>query len=95
MYLLKLDDISKLNALKLFHNFKNNKLPYFIKDMFASDPTHNYETRFSTNPNICAIKTSGAKQRIKYFLPKLLQNISPTIREKLDTHSLRWVATGE
>ena len=93
MYLLKLDDIFKLNALKLYHNFKNNKLPYFFQDMFAGDPTHNYETRFSTNPNICAIKTSGAKQRIKYFLPKLLQNISPIISEKLDTHSLKGFST--
>ena len=89
MHLLKLNDIFKLNALKLYHNFKNNKLPHFFQDMFTCEQSHPYETRFATALSSCPIKTTGAKQRIRFFLPKLLQDIPPNIREKLDTHSMK------
>ena len=78
-----------MNALKLYHNFLNNKLPHFFQNMFTMEQTHQYETRSASFPNPCHIKTSGAKKRVKYFLPNMLQNISPHILDKIQTHSIK------
>ena len=91
-HLLKLEDIFELNALKLYHNFLNNKLPHFFQNMFTMEQTHQYETRSASFPNPCHIKTSGAKKRVKYFLPNMLQNISPHILDKIQTHSIKGFA---
>ena len=89
MHLLKLEDIFELNALKLYHNFKNDKLPHFFQNMFSVVQSHHYDTRSASNLKSCHIKTSGAKQRIRYFLPNILHNAPTNISEKIYTHSIK------
>ena len=45
--LLKIQDILTLQTLKLYHKFRNNKLPYYIQNwpLFQNSNIHNHNTR--------------------------------------------------
>lgn len=86
--LLKLNDIFKLQCLKLYHKYKNNNVPLYFNDMFASnDVIHSYNTRQRHNLHIYGTRTRAASNCIRHYIPKLIGELPSLITEKIDTHS--------
>ena len=90
--LLKLDDIFRCNALRFVYNLFNDRLPsYFIDTLLSNGPNHVYPTRVShaltNNLRQYRITTSGAKECMRYYVPKLLNDTDCIITDKIFSHS--------
>ena len=89
LYILKVNDIFKLNALKFYFKFTTGELPTYFHNMFIRiEETHNYTTRGRfelTQPNVT---TSVGKKCIRYYMSNILINTQPSIKSKINTHSL-------
>ncbi len=48
---LKINDFIKLNELKFYFKYKNNRLPYHLQNLLLqpNNDTHNHETRIHQN----------------------------------------------
>lgn len=92
--LLKVKDILKLQELKFYYKYRNNKLPYYLQNMpfnYNID-THSYATRIRLNIHHPRAKHEYAKQCIRYDLPMVINSTPLIILEKIDTHSLQGFA---
>ena len=69
--LLKIEDIMKTKALKLYYRYKQNELPKYFESLLYQLPT----------------KTSTGRLCIRHYIPELLSKTPECITEKLDTHS--------
>ena len=85
--ILKISDIFRLNCLKIFHKFLNEKVPAYINFMLQP-VTHQYNTRNRRRPPTIRVHKSAAQKRIKIYLPRCLSNTHPMIKDKLYTHSI-------
>ena len=85
--ILKISDIFRLNCLKIFHKFLNEKVPAYINSMLQP-VTHQYNTRNRRRPPTIRVHKSAAQKRIKIYLPRCLSNTHPMIKDKLYTHSI-------
>jgi hypothetical protein len=92
--LLKINDILKLQILKFYYKFKNNKLPYYLQNLPFINNTaiHTHATR--TQHNIHEIKPNHefARKGIRYQLPKVVNGSPIEIIDKVNTHSLQGFA---
>ena len=89
--LLRVNDIYKLTALKIFHKYKNNTLPPFFNNIFEiteTPPTHSYELR-QRQERLTSPNTVGASQSPKFLIPNMIKEISPEITNALETESLK------
>ena len=87
--LLKIQDIYKLNMLKFFFKYHNDKLPNYFNGMFDTIYiSHNYFTRQGGQPVVARGRTIAANHSIRYTLPEEIKNTHACIIEKLATHSL-------
>ena len=89
--LLRVDDLYKLTAIKIYHKYKNDKLPPFFNNIFEllePLPNHNYELRHrqqrQNTPN-----TVGASQSPKFRIPDIIEHISPEITAMFESESLK------
>ena len=88
--LLKLDDIFKLQCLKLYHKYKNNNIPLYFENMFSDNSdVHSYNTRQSNKLHIRGTRTCAASKCIRHYIPKLIYELPLSITEKLDIHSYK------
>ena len=86
--LLKLDDIFKLQCLKLYHKYQNNNIPLYFQSMFSENATvHFYNTRQNKKLHIQGTRTRAAAHCIRHYIPKLMYEMPLSITEKLATHS--------
>ena len=91
--LLRVNDIYKLTALKIYHKYKNNTLPPFFFNIFEiaeAPPTHSYELR-QREERLSSPNTVGASQSPKFLIPNIIRDIPADITEKLETASLKVV----
>ena len=88
MDLLKIQDILRLKALKFYFRYTQNQLPQYFQNIFAvAPPTHSYFTRGRDVPFLPMPAKNRSKNCIRYFVPKLLQNLPPCVTDKIYTHS--------
>ncbi len=88
--LLKVTDILRLQELKFYYKYKNNKLPHYLQHLPLECNTdiHYYETR--TQHKLCELKTDHeyAKKCLRYDVVKIINNTLALILDKIETHSL-------
>ena len=78
--LLKLNDLFKLNALKLYYKFNNGLLSIYIASIFRYDTGKDqYNLR---NENILInleVETQSGENCIRYYLPRLANSTNQTL----------------
>ena len=91
--LLKLNDLFRLNFLKLYYKFNNGLLPIYVASLFQYDTGNgHYDLR---NENILInseARTRSGENCIRYYLPRLVNNTNQDILEKTSTHSYQGFA---
>ena len=87
--LLKCNDICALHAYKFCFKLENGMLPeYFHSGIFVKvSNVHNHLIRQSNNFHLPLIKHEFAKSTIKFKISKFFNNIDPSIKNKIYTHS--------
>ena len=86
--LLKIEDIMKTKALKLYYRYKQNELPKYFEPMFTeSNENHSHDTKHKSLLYQLPTKTSTGWLCIRHYIPELLSKTPECITEKLDTHS--------
>ncbi len=87
--LLKFQDIFKLQELKFYFKFINNKLPHYLQNLpFNKNTTHSHATRNQHNIHQMRPKHEYARKCIRYDLPILINNAPSEILEKVYIHSI-------
>ena len=87
--LLKIEDIFKVQCLKFFYKFENNKVPVYFQESFTFNRTnHNYVTRHRENFQHNILNRQTSKKNLKNHLPKVLNGIPTCLLSKIYTHSL-------
>jgi hypothetical protein len=89
--LLKVNDILKLQELKFYYKYKNNKLPHYLQSLpfHPNTEIHNHETRTKHNLHQPISKHSFAKNCVRFDIPKIVNKTPNCILAKIDTHSLQ------
>lgn len=88
--LLKVTDILKLQELKFYYKFINNKLPSYLQTLpfYSNTETHDHYTRTQDDIHQPFAKHDYAKKCIRYDLPKIINGTPTIILDKVSTHSL-------
>ena len=88
--LLKLSEIFSIAQLKFYFRYKNYTLPEYFRRFpyYANMNIHSHRTRNRTELRIPRVKHAFANKCIRNSFPNLINNLEPTIKEKIDTHSL-------
>ena len=88
LFMLKVSDIYKMNQLKFYFKYSNDKLPIYFKDMFKhTSTTHTHDTRNKDLPIVILPRTSAAEHSLRYSIPKLILDTPSNIIDKISTHS--------
>ena len=91
--LLKVEDIFKVNILRMYYKCCNNTIPMYFRGMFPAQSTrHTHNTRAGSNPIMHHFNTAGGRYSIRHFVPELLRQTPSCIIDKIETHSLQGVA---
>ena len=70
--LLKIEDIMKTKALKLYYRYKQNELPKYFESMFTeSNDNHSHHTRHKSLLYQLPTKTSTGRLCIRHYIPEL------------------------
>ena len=92
--LMKIEDIYKANALKLYFKYKNDMVPCYFKGMFSVlHHTHGYGTRNRDQTRPHKPNTALSESSIRYYIPRLIQSIPSRILDKINTHSIHGFST--
>ena len=88
LHVLKVQDILKLKALKFYFRYSKNDVPSYFQGMFDYSPSvHSHFTRNRGKACLPKPTRPSLKHCIRYYIPLLLQNIPPCIKDKIYTHS--------
>ena len=93
--LLKINDIYRLQLLKLYFKCKQNLLPVYF-DSFDLTPNcrvHQHNTRNINKMHEPYVRHAFAKTCSRYELPIFVNKTSPSIIEKVNTHSFKGFCT--
>ena len=92
--LLKVMDILKLQQLKFYYKFRNQKLPYYLQalPLNYNRDMHSYSTRTQNNLHVIGTKHEFAKNCIRHDVIKTVNSTPDCILDKIDTHSLNGYA---
>ena len=88
--LLKVEHILKLQELKLYHKFSNNKLPVYLQNLplNQNNSIYNFNTRGQYNIHTIRVHHEFAKRSLRYSLPHTINNAPDLLKDKVTTHSL-------
>ena len=88
---LKVDDLLKLQQLKLYYNYSHYNVPiYFQKwKLFPNCDVHKHDTRNKHELYTYRIKHEFAKKCLRHNLPLILNNNPHTVKDKISTHSMQ------
>ena len=91
--ILKVRDVRILAAIKIFHKYKNGKLPNYFNNMFEALPQnqHSYQLRQRDNRYPTA-STIAASQSPRFVIPKIISELGEGIKSKFTTHSLQGIS---
>ena len=85
--LLKLNDLFRLNVLRLYYTFHKGLLPIPVTNIFRYDTGNDhYDLR---NENVFInfeVRTRSGENCIRYSLPRLVNSTNQDILEKISTH---------
>ena len=86
--LLKIQDILTLQTLKIYHKFRNNKLPYYIQNwpLFQNSNIHNHNTRGANALHKNRCLHVFAQKSLKLNITNIVNDTPHIILEKIDTH---------
>ena len=92
--ILRIDDLYKLNCLKIFYKYKNNSLPFEIEKLFSEAPPnqHQYQTSTQTLQNDLILTQKRAtsektKNLLSFNLPVLINSMPIHLINLTNTHS--------
>ena len=85
--LLKVSDIYKLTAIKIFHKYKNDELPEYFDNFFETH-THRYNTR-KQNKRRATPSTVTASQSPRFSIPTIVDSFPEHVTAKLQNNSLK------
>ena len=82
LYLLKLEDIRKLQISQFMFSIRNNLTPIGFQDMFTlNSQIHRYNTRTSKSFHLLRIRTKLRQFSIKYQGPMIFNSLDSDIKE--------------
>ena len=85
--LLKIEDMMKIKALKLYYRCKQNVISKCFDSMFTeSNDNHSHDTRHKSLLYQLPTKTSTGRLCVRHYIPGILTKTPECITEKLDTH---------
>ena len=86
--LLKIQDILTLQTLKIYHKFRNNKLPYYIQNwpLFQNSNIHNHNTPGANALHKNRCLHVFAQKSLKLNITNIVNDTPHIILEKIDTH---------
>ena len=92
--LLKIDDIFKLQCLKFLYKQQKGKTPIYFDSVFVNNNnnlivTHTHNTRFQNRQQPIRTNREFTKNTIRYFIPNLLAELDPNLKNRMTTHSLQ------
>ncbi len=89
--LLKVNDIFKLQELKFYYKYKNNKLPLYLQSLpfHSNTRTHDQDTRIKHKIHNPIGKHVFSKNCLMFDIPKIVNNCPNSILDKINTHSLQ------
>ena len=95
LYLLKLDDIYRIQLLKFIYKLINKQLPdYFNQNLLLyNTQRHQHATRACTNVFIPRVNHEFAKRNIRFSIAKIFNNSPDIIINKIFTHSIHGFST--
>jgi hypothetical protein len=85
--LLKLEDISRLNCLKVYYKYVHNNLPWYYID-FVKESGNRYNTRQTGNVVFPRAHFTHCRNRLRFKIPQALNTTEPIVKNKIFTHSL-------
>ena len=87
--ILRIDDILKLQELRFIYKLENKTLPkYYLDTMFIrQSEIHNYQTRQANDFRTPQSSHKFTCNSIRHRLPAVYNNCSPSIKNKIYTHS--------
>ena len=85
MNILKVHDIFELKCLKIYHNYLNSKVPYYISTLFPV--THHPHNTRHRGQLIARSTSARSSNTLRHRIPKLLQTLPDLSKDKLTTHS--------
>ena len=87
--ILKLDDVFKQSVLKFYYSYCYVSLTLYFQsfDLNLRAECHNYNIRSNKLFHTNKIRTKMAENSLRNVLPKLLNENSPSILDKIATHS--------
>ncbi len=88
--LLKLEDLLKLQELKLYYKNKNNKLPYYLQNLpfELNTITQDHSTRIQHNIHQPKTNYVYAKYCVCFNVLPVINSSQKAILDKIDTHIL-------
>ena len=92
--LLKVCDILKLQTLKFYYKYRHGHLPTYLLNLpFQYNyETHGHNTRTRNQIHRDKVAHAFAVRSIRHNLPLVVNDTSPEILEKINTHSLQGFA---
>ena len=90
MDILRLKDLLDINALKFYYKYLRGTLPsYFYSfNITTQGENHSYNTRQSDQIRTNRTRTHFADNRLKIYLPPLINSVPTTLLQKIATHSI-------
>ena len=94
-YLLKLDDIYRIQLLKFIYKLINKQLPYYFNQnlLLYNTQHHQHATRACTNVFIPRVNHEFAKRNIRFSIAKIFNNSPDIIINKIFTHGIHGFST--
>ena len=90
--LLKAQDIYKITAIKIFHKYKNDKLPKYFNGIFEYiPPTHNHNTRNRNNRRDVP-STISASHSPRFTIPRIIDTLDEGFKNSFSLNSLDSIA---
>ncbi len=89
--LLKIIDIFKLQELKFYYKYKNNKLPHYLQSLpfHPNIETQDNATRIQHNIHEAKTNHTFAKKKLCFDIPKIV-NVNPnSMLDEIHTHRFR------
>ncbi len=90
MKLPKISDVLKLQQIKLYYKYKNNKLPHYLQALpfHPNTRTHDHNTRIKHDIHHPIAKHIFAKNYVRFGIPRIVNDCPNSILNKINTHIL-------
>ena len=81
----------RINALKFYYKYQHRKLPnYFYNfNLTTQGSRHSYDTRSGEQIRTDRTRAEFCDNRIRIFLPKVINSTPANLLQKIGTHSLQ------